>query len=130
MRRLGLLVLLCSFATVGAAATFAERLKLAEKIEVQKEASEYFRRHFFPALGPSMGGIMKMCLDREGASKEKFTLIANVSSNGDLIDIDFEPKGNNTAACFAQEVGSLKAPPPPLCECGALPVVINMEVKP
>lgn len=130
MRRLCVLVLLCGFATVGSAATFAERVAIAKKIESQKEAADYFFGSFFPAVGPTMGGMMKMCLARDGASGEKFTLVANVSLSGELIDIDFEPKANNTAACFAKEVGSLKAPPPPLCDCGVLPVVIDMAVKP
>ena len=130
MYRLCLLVLLCSFATTGAAATFPERVAIAKEVESQKAASDYFFGSFFPSLAPTMGGIMKMCLAREGASEEKFTLVANVSLDGDLIDIDFEPKANNTAACFAKEVGSLKAPPPPLCDCGVLPIVIDMAVKP
>lgn len=130
MHRLCLLGLLCSLANTGAAATFAERVAIAKEIESQKEASSYFFGSFFPALGSAMGGIMKMCLAREAASKERFTVVANVSLDGDLVDIDFEPKANNTAACFAKEVGSLKAPPPPLCDCGVLPVAIDMAIKP
>lgn len=110
--------------------TFAERVKRATEIETQKAASEYLDGSFFPALGSNMSGIMKMCLNREGASTEKFTMVANVSPDGGLIDIDFEPKANNTAVCFAREIGALKAPPPPLCDGGVLPIAINMEVKP
>lgn len=130
MRRLCFFVLLCGFSAVGSAATFAERVAIAKEIESQKAASDYFFESFFPSVGPTVGGIMKMCLAREGASAERFTLVANVSLDGDLIEIDFEPKANNTAACFAKEFSSLKAPPPSLCDCGVLPVVIEMAVKP
>lgn len=128
--RLCILIALLSFATLSTAATFAERVAIAKEIESQKEASDYFFKSFFPAIGPSMGGIMKMCLSRDGASQEKFALVANVALSGEIINVDFEPKSNNTAACFAGEFSSLKAPPPPLCDCGVLPLVINMGVKP
>ena len=123
-------LLIVLFSADLAAATFAERVAIAKKIESQKEASDYFIGSFFPAIAPSMGGIMKMCLSRNDASQEKFTLVANVALSGELVDIDFEPNSNNTGACFAKELGTLKAPPPPLCDCGALPVVIDMAVKP
>ena len=118
------------FSTSLSAATFAERIAIAKKIESQKEASDYFFGSFFPAIGSSMGGILQMCLSRNDANKEKFTLVANVALSGELIDIEFEPKSNNTGACFAKELATLKAPPPPLCDCGVLPVVIDMVVKP
>jgi hypothetical protein len=130
MLRLYMLIALLSFADLSVAATFAERVAIAKEIESQKEASEYFFGAFFPSLGPSMGGIMKMCLSRERANLEKFTLVANVAQSGEIINVDFEPKSNNTAACFASEFSTLKAPPPPLCDCGLLPLVIDMGVNP
>jgi len=130
MRQLCALLALLAFAGSSVAATFAERVAIAKQIESNKEASDYFFGSFFPTVGPSMGGIMKMCLSRGGASQEKFTLVANVALSGEIIDIEFEPKSNNTAACFAGELSTLKAPPPPLCDCGVLPFVINMGVKP
>ena len=130
MRHFCVLITLLSFANLSIAATFAERVAIAKKIESQKEASDYFFGSFFPSIGPSMGGIMKMCLARDGASQEKFTLVADVALSGELIDVDFEPKQNNTGACFAKEFSTLKAAPPTLCNCGVLPVVIDMAVKP
>lgn len=130
MRYLYILIAFLSFSSISVAATFAERIAIAKKIESQKEASDYFFGAFFPSIGPSMGGIMKMCLSRDGANQEKFTLVANVALSGEIINVDFEPKSNNTAACFAGEFSSLKAPPPPLCDCGVIPLVFNMGVKP
>lgn len=130
MRRAFILFALLGFANISVAATFAERVAIAKEIESQKAASEYFFGEFFPTVGPSMGGIMKMCLARDGASPEKFTLVANVTMSGELIDVDFEPKSNSTSACFAKEFSTLKVPPPPLCDCGVLPVIINIGVKP
>ena len=128
--RLIVIVLFTVISTNLSAATFAERIAIAKKIESQKEASDYFFGSFFPTIGSSIGGIMQMCLKRKNANKEKFSLVANVALSGELIDIDFEPKSNNTGICFAGELAKLKAPPPPLCDCGVLPVVIDMAVKP
>ena len=125
-----ILFALLSFSNLSVAATFAERVALAREVESQKEASDYFFGAFFPSVGPSMGGHMKMCLSRDGANQEKFTLVANVALSGEIINVDFEPKSNNTAACFAGELSTLKAPQPPLCNCGVLPLVIDMGVKP
>jgi hypothetical protein len=110
MRQLYAVIALLSFSNLSVAATFAERVAIAKEIESQKEASDYFFGAFFPSVGPSMGGIMKMCLSRDGASKEKFTLVANVALSGEIINVDFEPKSNNTAACFAGEVATLSNP--------------------
>jgi hypothetical protein len=123
------MALMC-LAHCSAAATFAERVAIAKKVESQKEAENYFFGSFFPSIGPSMGGIMQTCLSRPNASKEKFTLVANVALDGELVDIDYEPKSNNTGECFAKEFATLRAPAPPLCDCGVLPMVINMGVKP
>ena len=130
MWHLYILIALLSFSNLSVAATFAERVALAREVESQKDASDYFFGAFFPFIGPSIGGIMKMCLSRDGANQEKFTLVSNVALNGEIINVDFEPKSNNTAACFAGEFSTLKAPPPPLCDCGVLPLVIDMGVKP
>ena len=130
MRSAFALFALLGFSTISVSATFAERVAIAKEIESQKSASEYFFGTFFPTVGPSIGGIMKFCLALDGASLENFTLVANVALSGELIDVDFEPKSNSTGACFAREFSTLKAPPPPLCDCGVLPVVIDMAVKP
>ena len=130
MRHLYLLLALLGFINLSFAATFAERVAFANKTESQKEVSDYFFGSFFPVVGPSLGEIMEMCLSRDGANKNKFTLVANVALSGEIINVDFEPRSNNTAACFAGEFSTLKAPPPPLCDCGVLPLVINMGIKP
>ncbi len=112
------------------AASFAERVAMAKEIETQEAASDYFLKTLFPAIGPDMAGMMKYCLSLPDASKERFTLVANVAQDGGMTDVDFEPKSNNTGACFAEAFATLVGPPPPLCDCGALPVVIEMKVNP
>lgn len=129
MRTLGVLLLVL-FSTNLSAATFAERVAIAKKIESQQATQDYFLKGLFPIIGPAMGGIMNECLSHPNASVEKFTLVANVAESGQLIDIEVEPKSNNTAVCFAKAFATLTAPPPPLCDCGVLPVVIDMGVKP
>lgn len=129
MRTLCILLLVLLSTNLGAI-TFAERVAIAKKIESQQATQDYFLKGLFPVIGPVMGSIMKECLSHPDASTEEFTLVANVAESGQLIDIDVEAKSNNTAVCFAKAFATLAAPPPPLCDGGVLPVVIDMGVKP
>jgi len=109
--------------------SFSERVALAEKIEEQKATAEYFKNGMYPAIGPSLSSAMRECTSLAGASTAKFTVVADVSQDGRFTHIDYEPN-TNTAACLAAAMVSFRAPPPPTCDCGELPIVINMSVKP
>ncbi len=128
MRRIWLTIILFIFTNLCFAATFAERVTLAKKIETQKPAHDYLYGSFFKSLGPKLGEIMKACLARNDANQDKFTFVANISGSGEFRDIDFEPKSHNTAKCFSKEMAALKAPPTPTGEI--LPIFIEMAVKP
>jgi hypothetical protein len=129
MRSLCVLLLVLYSANLSAT-TFAERVAIAKKIESQQATQDYFLKGLYPVIGPVLGGIMKECLSHPDASLEKFTVVANVAESGQLTDIDVEPKSNNTGGCFAKAFATLTAPPPPLCDCGVLPLVIDMGVEP
>jgi hypothetical protein len=60
---------------------------------------------------------------------DKFTIVANVKEPGQFKEIDFEPK-SNTASCFADGLASLHLPPIKPCNCGSLPVVMDMSITP
>jgi len=109
--------------------SFDERVALAIKIEEQKATSEYFKNGMYPAIGPSLASAMRECTSRAGASTAKFTVVADVSQDGLFTHIAYEPN-TNTAACLAAAMASFSAPAPPTCDCGELPIVINMSVKP
>ncbi len=111
------------------APAFAERVALAKKLEEQNATAEYFQNGMYPAIGPSLASAMRDCTSRAGASTEKFTVVADVSQDGQFTHIAYEPN-TNTAACFAAAMELLRAPPPPTCDSSALPIVIEMSVKP
>jgi hypothetical protein len=121
-------VLSCQ-ASAADVSSFAERVALAKWVEEQKAASEYFQNGMYPAIGPSLASAMRECTSRVGASTQKFTVVANVSQDGQFTDIAHEPN-TNTAACVAAAMASFRAPPPPTCDLGALPIVIDMSVTP
>jgi hypothetical protein len=116
-------------ASAADAPSFAKRVALAKEVEEQKAAAEYFQNRMYPAIGPSLASAMLECVSRVGASTEKFTVIANVSQDGQLTDIAHEPN-TNTAACLTAAMASFRLPPPPTCDYGALPIVIDMSVEP
>ncbi len=116
-------------ASAAEATSFAERVALAKRVEEQKATAEYFKNGMYPAIGPSLASAMQECTSRAGASTEKFTVVADVSQDGQFTHIAYEPN-TNTAACFAAAMELLRAPPPPTCDSGALPIVIDMSVKP
>lgn len=116
-------------ASVADTPSFAERVALAKNTEKQKATTQYFQNEMYPAIGPSLATAMQECMSRAGASTEKFTVVANVSQDGRFMDIAHEPS-TNTATCLATAMASFRAPPPPTCDYGVLPIVINMSVKP
>ena len=109
--------------------SFEKRVALAKEIEEQNATAEYFHNGMYPAIGPSLAGAMRECMSHVGASPDKFAVVADVTQDGEFIHIAYEPN-TNTAACLAAAMASFRAPAPPTCDCGPLPIVIEMSVKP
>lgn len=126
-------VALSLFAMHAAAAdgqTFSERVALAKQVEEQSATTEYFRNGMYPAIGAALASAMRECMSRAGASTEKFSVVADISLDGKFTHIAHEPN-TNTATCLAAAMASFRAPPPPMCDCGAaFPIVIDMSVTP
>jgi len=129
MKNLHILLIFLALTNSCFSATFAERVAFAKEVEQQKEAENYFFNRLFPTIGPDIGGIMKWCSSIEGADHDKFTFVADINLNGEFTNIDFEPKTNNTGACFAKEITKVIAPPPPMCDSNALPFVLEMSIE-
>lgn len=109
--------------------SFAKRVAFAKEVEEQKATAEYFHNGMYPAIGPSLSAAMRECMSHAGASTDKFTVVADITQNGEFIHIAYEPN-TNTAACLAAAMASFRAPAPPTCDYGALPIVIDMSIKP
>lgn len=128
--------LVASFQFIGNAVTcnsklpsFSERVALAKRAEQQKEISSYLYNEMFPAIGSNMSELMKSCLTKTNASVDKFTIVADVRESGRFNEIDFQPR-TNTASCFAIGLASFQLPNTKLCQCGSIPVVLEMTIKP
>ncbi|MCK4118391.1 hypothetical protein ACI2UK_13755 [Ralstonia nicotianae] len=109
--------------------TFAERRQLAKLAEEQEPTRSYLKDKMFPAVGPATATAMRGCLTPAGASAEPFTVLADLSKDGNFTRIAYEPK-TNTAACFAAAMPSFHAPPPPTQDGRPLPISIDMKVVP
>ena len=112
-----------------APAFFAARERLARKIEEQPETQKYLYEGMFPVIGSSTADAMKICLTSATASTDKFTLVADVLPDGRFGAVAVQPT-TNTARCFAAAFRRFRAPPPPTCDCGPLPIAIDMAIKP
>jgi len=123
------LLLLCCGQLSAETLSFSERIKLAKEIEKQKSAENYFFKEMFPSVGGVMADAMKRCTSAPKANLSPFTLVADISTQGKFINIAYEPR-INTAACFADLLSTLQAPPPPTCECVTMPIVIEMKIEP
>jgi hypothetical protein len=109
--------------------SFSERVAFAKRAEKQKEIGNYLYKEMFPAIGTNMSELLKSCLSRANASVDKFTIIADVKEPGRFNEVDYQPK-TNTASCFAGGLASLNLPSTKLCQCGSIPVVIDMSITP
>lgn len=107
--------------------SFSDRVKRAKFVEQQSAPRAYMKQYLFPAMSSSMSSEMKKCLAQPGASREKFVLVADIGSTGDMSSVDYRPK-TNTAACFAAAFRTLRLPAPPKCESGSLPIYIEMTL--
>lgn len=108
---------------------FSERVAVAKKAEQQKEIGNYLYKEMFPAIGSNMSELMKRCLAKVNASVDKFTIVADVKEPGRFNAIDYQPR-TNTASCFADGLASLHLPSTTLCQCGSIPVVLDMAIAP
>lgn len=129
MKCLFLSILLIVSSSSAIAATFSERVATAKDVELQEETSIYFRNNMYPAIGQELNQAMRECTSLPNANIEKFTVVADITQEGKFVNIEYEPK-TNTAACLAKAMKTFHSPPPPTCDSGSLPIVINMTVAP
>ncbi|MHA2904259.1 hypothetical protein [Ralstonia mannitolilytica] len=129
IRASALLVFLCGSVLGAEAETFAERHHLAKLAEEKEPTRSYLNDEMFPAVGPAAATAMRGCLAPAGASTDPFTVLADLSKDGDFTRIAYEPK-TDTATCFAAAMPSFHAPPPPTQGGRPLPISIDMKVVP
>lgn len=109
--------------------SFSARVALAKRAGFQKEIYNYLYKEMFPSIGSNMSELMKSCLAKQNASVDKFTIVADVKEPGQFSGIDYQPR-TNTAKCFAEGLAPLHLPSTKLCQCGSLPVELDMTVTP
>ncbi|MDB0567593.1 hypothetical protein AB6Q13_09355 [Ralstonia solanacearum] len=129
MNASALLIFLSGNVLGAEAETFAERHQLAKLAEEQEPTRSYLNDKMFPAVGAAAATAMRDCLTPAGAGTEPFTVLADLSKDGNFTRIAYAPK-TDTAACFAAAMPSFHAPPPPTQDGRPLPISIDMKVIP
>ncbi len=123
------LVAQMSYAYAASQPSFDARVARAKVIELQDATVKYFQNDMYPAIGESLATAMRGCTSRPNASLKKFTVVADVTPDGQFVRIAYRPN-SDTANCLAAAMALFRAPPPPMCEYSALPVFFDMSVKP
>ena len=101
---------------------FADRVAIAKKLTSQQQIRDYVINKFNVFIYFTTNEITDECMSHKDATRGNFTIVTNVSSSGQLINVDVEPKSNNTAVCIAKGISTLTAPRPPNCDCDELTV--------
>lgn len=112
------------------AQTFEKRISAAKKIEDSKTYKTYFAE-VYKSIGPQMAKYMDDCVGIKAVAEPDFTLVANLTSEGNPEDIAVQPS-NKVAECFSDRFKSIVLyPHPPTLSGGEkFPVVIEMKIKP
>jgi hypothetical protein len=118
-------VLLAIPAYASSSPTFTERLERAKAVEGQPAPHEYIEKKIFAAMQtPAMKEKVAKCLKAPGTSKENFTLVADITKEGKVSGIDYQPR-TNTAECLAAALSTMELPPPPASGNASLPIFID-----
>lgn len=113
--------------TAQAPDTFDQRVQVAREVETQPVPRQYIESILIPAMSSRMSEPTRSCLNRSGASKEKFILVANIGRDGLPTDVDVKPP-TNTAVCFSASFRELRLAPPPDSQRGCLPIFIELTL--
>jgi len=109
--------------------TFAERVSRAKEIEQEESTQKYFKERMSPVAGPVIAEAIRMCTNHPCANTDPFVMVADITQEGTLTQVDFEPK-TDSSECFANAVVRFRFPEPPTGANGTLPVVIEMKIAP
>lgn len=122
-----------SFTAAGQAAAedfpaLADRVSLAKQAELQEETRNYLRESMAPVADPFVAEAIRMCTNHPCASTDPFVVVADVTGEGVLSRVDYEPR-TDSSECFANALARLRVPAPPTGAQGRLPIVLEMTIS-
>ncbi len=108
---------------------FNQRVERARQAEHQEVLYNYLHKNFYADanFGP-VAAKLQDCIKLPGASTDHFTLVADITKQGKVANIEVSPR-TNTAECFAGALSKMKKlPPPPTSGNDSLPIFIEMTI--
>lgn len=124
-----LLVIVVGTASANDLPTFAERVSRAKEIEQQEAPQKYLKESMSPVAGPAITEAIRVCTNHPCANTDPFVVVADITPEGTLSQIDFEPK-TDSSECFANALARVRLPVPPTAANGTLPIVIDIKITP
>ena len=103
--------------------SFNERVAIASEIGKHPVVATYFSNYF----SWTHSGFIDGCLSEENLKPSSMTVVANISADGEILKLDFEPK-SDFVACIVKKFPRNVAPPP-TCSNGILPVQVKRLFK-
>ncbi|RIX48281.1 MAG: hypothetical protein D3M94_05165 [Rhodocyclales bacterium GT-UBC] len=104
---------------------FADRVARAKQLEELQETQTYFSERMFPAIGTALAEAIRDCSADKEAAMNQVAVVADISPDGALSNIDHEPK-TLAAVCLADAVAGFQVPPPPVQAGNRMPIVIEI----
>lgn len=124
-----LLVTLVGTATANDLPAFAERVSRAKEIEKQEATQQYLKERMSQVAGPVITEAIRICTNHPCASTDPFVVVADITQEGTLSHVDFEPK-TDSSECFANALARVRLPVPPTGAGSSLPIVIEIKITP
>lgn len=106
---------------------FKDRIQRARALEHQPQPMAYMKKYLFPAMSSSLTRKLEDCLELPNANKDSFTLVADITQEGKMVDVDYSPP-TNTAKCFATAFRLLELPRRATSDNAKLPILLEMKI--
>jgi len=107
--------------------SFDDRTSIAREIGKNPVVYSYLRSQIHLSMGGQLLKSLDGCMPSANSRPDSIRVVANVSADGEILHLDFEPK-SDVVACVVATLPQRVAPPP-TCVFGELPIEAGIVFK-
>ena len=107
--------------------SFDDRVSIANEIGRHPVVYSYLRTQIDLSMGVPLLTSLDNCMPSANSRPDSIRVVANVSADGEILRLDFEPK-SDVVACVVATLPQHVAPPP-TCVFGELPIEAGIVFK-